>query len=566
MAESNAAHACAPALSARGLTVRTRAGAELVHAVDLSVRPGGRLGVVGESGSGKTLTLRACLGVLPCGLVWRADELVLAGTDALALASARRPAHATGAGNVLGACATQTRGFARLLGERVGFVPQNTTEYLHPLMRVRAQMTDGYLAHMPGATHAGALERARELLASVGIRDTRRVLDAYPGELSGGMRQRVNIACALMGSPALVVADEPTAALDAVVARQVAELLVRCCEERGAALVMVSHDLGVVGACCEDLVVMQEGRVVERGRSSGVLACPREPYTRMLVDAARPHPRVRVGDARQAATSQGGEDACVLEARGVSRRFGTLVAVNDVSLALHSGRTVGVVGESGSGKSTLGEILGGLQVPDAGQVLFGGADVSMLRGEARRAFRRGVQFVFQDPVASMNPKFSVARVLADAQRVLSGRRRAEADERSRAMLERVGLQADAVMGRRARELSGGQAQRVAVARALLARPDVLVCDECTSALDVSVQARLLGLLRELQDELGCAMLFVSHDMRVVAQMADEVLVMREGRVVERGSAPEVLEHPCDAYTRTLVGAAFAPVTQGGDAS
>ena len=555
----------APVLEAASLSVRDASGRVLVDGVDVRVAPGEVLGVVGESGSGKTLTLRACLGVLPRGLSWRAQALRLAGFDALAEAARvdsrgrRRP----GEGAWLSARSTQTRAFARALGASVGFVPQNTMEYLHPLMRVREQMTDGYLANVPGATPASALERARELLGSVGIGDAARVLDAYPSELSGGMRQRVNIACALMGSPALIVADEPTAALDTAHARRVVELLADEARRRGIALVMVSHNLGAVAACADALLVMREGRVVEGGRASAVLAAPRDAYTRALVDAVPRRSDVWVRPEAPA-QAQGAAPTPVLEARGVSKRFGSLTAVDGVSLALAPGRTLGVVGESGSGKSTLGELVGGLAEPDAGEIRYDGVALASLSREGRRAYRRSVQFVFQDPVASINPTFTVEHALADAQRALFGRRGREARERSREMLARVGLEPDAVMGRRARELSGGQAQRVAVARALLAEPRVLVCDECTSALDVTVQARLLALLRRLQAEEGCALLFVSHDMGVVAQMADDVLVMRAGRVVERGGAAQVLTHPREEYTRMLVEAAFeAPGAQGG---
>ena len=558
-----------PVLEARALEVRDAGGRALVGGVDVCVAPGEVLGVVGESGSGKTLTLRACLGVLPRGLAWRVQTLALAGFDALgeAVRASSRAGARSGEGGWLSACSTQTPAFARVLGTHVGFVPQNTMEYLHPLMRVRAQMTDGYLAHVPGATRASALERARELLACVGIEDAGRVLDAYPAELSGGMRQRVNIACALMGSPELLVADEPTAALDAAHARRVVGLLADEARRRGIALVMVSHNLGAVASCADRLLVMRAGHVVEGGCASEVFASPRDAYTRALVSAVPRRCDVRVRAAEEHESAGGASPdshAPVLEARAVTKRFGSLTAVDDVSFALYAGRTLGVVGESGSGKSTLGELVGGLTQPDAGEVLYDGRALATLDREGRRAYRRSVQFVFQDPVASMNPTFTVERALADAQRALFGRLRRAAREHSREMLARVGLEPDVVMARHARELSGGQAQRVAVARALLAEPRVLVCDECTSALDVTVQARLLDLLRTLQDELGCALLFVSHDMGVVAQMADEVLVMRGGRVVERGSAGQVLTRPREAYTRTLVDAAFeAPRADGG---
>ena len=576
-----------PILRARGLVVRDAAGRVLVNDVDLEVRPGERVGVVGESGAGKTLTLRACLGLLPTGLACSADELSLAGCDV---------------GNA------RPRQLRELLGTRVGFIPQNTMEYLHPLMRVRDQMTDGWRTWHSGATRSQALERAAGLLGHVGIDDPGRVLAARPGELSGGMRQRVNVACALMGEPSLLVADEPTASLDARIARQVIELITRVARERGIAVALVSHNLGMVQAFCDRLLVMRAGRVVEAGPAGRVFSAPSDPYTRTLVAAT---PRLSdVLEARAAASRPGGgahsgkvplsaagalpdggtlpsEDLLssgdapagtaspataptgagnpVLEARDVARRFRLgrgreVVAVDGVSLVLRSGCTLGVVGESGSGKSTLGEVLGGLQPANGGSVLFDGRDVGGLDRAGRRAYRRGVQFIFQDPVASINPGFTVAQALADPQRVLlPDLSRAQVEERSRAMLRRVGLDPARVMGAHARELSGGQCQRVAIARALVTEPAVVVCDECTSALDASVQVQILDLLRELQGELGCAYLFISHDMGAVARLADEVLVMRAGRVVEAGPVGRVLSAPADPYTRDLIASAFVGV-------
>ena len=575
-------------LRARGLVVRDATGRALVDGVDLDVRPGERVGVVGESGAGKTLTLRACLGLLPDGLSCGAAELTLDGRD---MRTAR------------------PREMRELLGTRVGFIPQNTMEYLHPLMRVRDQMIDGWRTWHRGAPKAQAVAQAAELLGRVGIDDPARVLAARPGELSGGMRQRVNVACALMGEPALLVADEPTASLDARIARQVIELITQVAAERGIAVALVSHDLGMVQAYCDRLLVMRAGHVVESGSSADVFGAPRDPYTRTLV-AAMPrladvlaarsgeqadsapvleaHDDARGGSRPAFATHESSDldarhrrtagtvpahvrvGASVLEARDVTRRFRLgrgrdLTAVDGVSLTLRAGRTLGIVGESGSGKSTLGEVLGGLQPTDGGSVLFGGVDVAGLDRTGRRAYRRGVQFVFQDPVASINPSFTVARALADPQQVLlPGLSRVEIDERSRAMLRRVGLDPARVMEARARELSGGQCQRVAIARALVSEPSVIVCDECTSALDVGVQAQILDLLRELQAELGCAYLFISHDMGAIARLADDVLVMRAGRVVEAGPVAEVLSAPSDPYTRALIAAAFLRSDDAGE--
>ena len=587
----------APLLRARGLVVRDAAGHVLVDGVDLAVRPGERVGVVGESGAGKTLTLRACLGLLPAGLTCDAAELVLDGHDVLAA----RP-----------------REMRELLGTRVGFIPQNTMEYLHPLMRVRDQMIDGWRTWHRGAPKAQAMERAAELLARVGIDDPARVLAARPGELSGGMRQRVNVACALMGEPALLVADEPTASLDARIARQVVELITQVAVERGIAVALVSHNLGMVQACCDRLLVMHAGHVVEAGSAAEVFTAPHDPYTRSLVAAMPRLSDVLSGraapvsipsepvdgkpvspassshaDRRDVVACEDADLDCacsdlrayrrvcatpagvsskgtpILEARDVVRRFRVgrgrdLVAVDGVSLTLRAGRTLGIVGESGSGKSTLGEVLGGLQLADGGSVLFGGTDVAGLDRAGRRAYRRGVQFVFQDPVASINPSFTVARALADPQQILLPELpHAQIEERSRAMLRRVGLDPERVMEAHARELSGGQCQRVAIARALVSEPSVVVCDECTSALDARVQVQILDLLRELQAELGCAYLFISHDMGAVARLADDVLVMRAGHVIEAGPVERVLNAPSSPYTRELIEAAFF---DDGDAS
>jgi peptide/nickel transport system ATP-binding protein len=433
---------------------------------------------------------------------------------------------------------------------------QDPMSSLNPVFTVGAQIAEALRLHL-GLSRRGALARAEELLVEVGLPEPKRRLSAYPHELSGGQQQRVMIAMALACEPRLLIADEPTTALDVTVQRQILELLARIKAERRMGLLFISHDLGVVGEIADQVVVMRQGQIRETGPVADIFLRPQDAYTRALL-ASRPRlddplpERVRAADA-----------PVLIEARGLCKSFPIRAglfrqrefkAVQDVSFTLRRGHTLGVVGESGSGKTTMGLTLLRLHEATAGQVLFEGRDLFALDGPERQALRRRIQIVFQNPYASLNPRFTIGQTLLEPMQI----HRIGADDRERearalALLERVGLDANA-FGQYPHEFSGGQRQRIAIARALTLSPEVRVLDEAVSALDVSVQAQVLALLRELQDELGLAYVFISHDLAVVRSMADEVLVMQNGRVVEQADARTLLSAPRQDYTRRLLGA------------
>ncbi|MDX6363360.1 MAG: peptide/nickel transport system ATP-binding protein ddpF, partial [Streptomyces sp.] len=412
---------------------------------------------------------------------------------------------------------------------------------LDPYYAVGDQIAEVYRVHTRTSRRA-ARARAVEVLDRVGIADAARRSRSRPHEFSGGMRQRALIAMALACEPELLIADEPTTALDVTVQAQILDLLHTLREETGLGLLLVTHDVGVAAESVDDVLVMRHGRAVEHGPVAAVLGAPQESYTRELLGAV---PRV---DAPRTAAAKP-SDEVVLEAVGLRREFGRgkgrFAAVDDVSLVIHRGETLGVVGESGSGKTTLGRMLVGLLEPTAGSVRY--------EGRAQSGVNPAVQMVFQDPVSSLNPRRSVGESIADPLRARGELSEERIRGRVRDLLERVGLE-EAHYDRYPHEFSGGQRQRVGIARALAAEPRAIVCDEPVSALDVTTQAQVVALLAELQRELGLALVFVAHDLAVVRQVSDRVAVMRRGRVVEHGPADEVYESPRDPYTRQLLAA------------
>ncbi|UOR00987.1 ATP-binding cassette domain-containing protein [Leucobacter allii] len=527
------------AVRVRGLRITAERPGPLVDGIDLDASPGEALGIVGESGSGKSLTLRALLGMPPGGTRVAADELSIGG--------------------------------------RVGMVFQDPMTALDPLTRVGVQLQEAVDAGPHGGPDRGA--RVRELLAQVELRDAERIARSYPHELSGGQRQRIVIAMALAGDPAVLLCDEPTTALDVTVQRQVLDLLDGLRRRRGITLVLVSHDLAVVAGTCARIVVMRDGRIVESGETARVVRQARDPYTRALLDAVpvlpdpappRPVPGepegaapvasgpVRSGAAADpapgAAPAPSAEAPALLEARGVAVRYGERTAVADVSFALPRGGALGVVGESGSGKTSLAHALVGVLATAGGEIRLAGAPLPARRS---RAQLRRIQLVPQDPASTLNPRLSVGAALGELLRA-HGTGRGAADPRAAVrdriseLLGLVGL-APEIARAFPHELSGGQRQRVALARALAVSPEVLVADEPTSALDVSVQAGVVDLLRGLQRELGLGLVFVSHDLAVVHELCDRVLLMREGRVVEQAGA-EFFRAPRSAYGRELLSA------------
>ncbi|GAA4370457.1 dipeptide ABC transporter ATP-binding protein [Agromyces bauzanensis] len=527
------------------LDVAYRASAgplHVVHDVSFSVEPGQVVALVGESGSGKTTTSSAVLGLLPSGGHIAAGEVRLSGID-LSSWSDRR--------------------LESVRGARIGYIPQDPVSSLNPVRPIGVQLADTFRVHRRGDRRT-VRTRVLELLERAGLDDPALRARQYPHELSGGMRQRVLIANAVALQPELVIADEPTSALDVTVQRRILDLIDELRREHGTAVLLVTHDLGVAAERAERIVVMQHGRVVEQGATASILDAPAEAYTqRLLADAPglgehefrRPCPPAYLRDAGDAAA----ENPVVLEASGLVKEYSVgrgrapFRAVDDVSFRVLRGTTHAIVGESGSGKTTTARIVTRLVTPDAGRVELGGVDVTMLAGAAKRDFRRRVQLVYQNPFASLDPRQTVAEIVVEPLRNFGlGDRRARADAATR-LIDRVALPAHLATSRPA-ELSGGQRQRVAIARAFALEPELVVLDEAVSALDVTVQARILELLEQLQGELGLGYLFISHDLAVVQRISHSVSVMRRGRVVESGPTEQVFRSPQHDYTRELLDA------------
>ncbi|WP_306207589.1 ATP-binding cassette domain-containing protein [Actinoplanes sp. RD1] len=507
-----------------------------VRGVSFSIEAGECVAIVGESGSGKSVTARALVGLAGPGATVTAAELTIDGRDA----------------RVYG-----ERDWRRVRGGFAGLVLQDALVSLDPLRTVGAEIGEVLRVHRrqtrpafrqePGQIRPAARQepgrddaRVRRaggdtpetLLAEVHVPEPERRARQYPHQLSGGLRQRALIASAIAARPPLLIADEPTTALDVTVQAQILGLLA---ERRaaGETLLLISHDLAVVARLADRVLVLKDGVVVEEGPTASLLAGARHPYTRKLVAAAALSPR------RAAAPRAG----VVLRAAGLRKTYGKQTVVDDVSVTVGRGEVVGVVGESGSGKTTVAQILFGLVAPDGGEVTFGDAPWSGVPERRRRPSRRRMQFISQDPLSSFDPRWTVGRIVAEAAprgEVLP-------------LLERVGL-GESHLGRYPRQLSGGQRQRVAIARALAPRPSLIICDEPVSALDVSVQKQVLDLLADVRERDGTALLLISHDLGVVHHLADRVLVMRGGRVVEHGTAAEVFTTPAHEYTRALLAA------------
>ncbi|GAA1872665.1 ABC transporter ATP-binding protein [Pseudonocardia ailaonensis] len=503
-------------------------GAVAVAGVDLTVRRGEVVALVGESGSGKTMIARSVLGLLPATAT-ATGSVELAGTQVVGADEAALEA---------------------LRGSRAAMVFQEPQTALNPVRTVGWQLVEALRAHRP-IPRSAARARAVELLELVGIPEPERRLRSYPHQLSGGQKQRVVIALALSGEPDLLLADEPTTALDVTVQAQILTLLRDLRDRLGVAVLLVTHNMGVVAELADRVVVLHRGRVVERRAVPELFARPATDYTRDLLASVPALPEQR----RDAPDPEFGEDALLtLEAISVvypaKRGRPAFRAVHDVSLAVRPGEVVGLVGESGSGKTTIGRAAVGLVPVTAGRVLLDGRDLASLGRAELRAARRGLAVVHQDPAASLDPRFTVGESIAEP---LLVHRAPAAPARIAALLESVRLPA-AYAARRPGELSGGQRQRVALARALALAPRLVIADEPTSALDVSVQADVLALFDDLRRELGFACLFVSHDLGVVDRVSDRVAVLRDGEVLELGAPGEVFVDPRHEYTRALVDA------------
>jgi peptide/nickel transport system ATP-binding protein len=531
--------AARPLLEINHLNIALPASGDRRMAVEdfsLQVRENEIVCLVGESGSGKSMTAHAILGLLPPRV--RIDpnsEIHCEGTNLTGLAPSR---------------------MREWRGGRIGMVFQEPMSALNPLQRIGPQVREMLDLHDRTLTTAQKHQKVVQALTDVGLPDPEQVCRAYPFQLSGGQRQRVMIALALINRPSLLLADEPTTALDVTTQKQILDLIRQLQSERQMGILFITHDIGVVADIADRVVVMRHGRIVEAGSRDEVLLHPREPYTRALVDAmpgksVREAPGEADQEQRQPLLSVRGLKKTFVSSSGLFQPSRKVVAAQGFDFDVHQGQTLAVVGESGSGKSTLGRMIMRLIEPDEGQIVFDGVDVLAGHGQqALKQYRKDVQIVFQDPFASLNPRQKVGDAIARGP-MAHGVEAAEARRQAEALLERVGLGAH-VARRFPHEFSGGQRQRISIARALALHPRLLIADEAVSALDVSIQAQILKLLADLKEEMGLTMIFITHDLRVAGEIADEVIVMSKGHIVERGAPKDVLENPRDAYTRQLV--------------
>ena len=523
----------APLLDIRNLFVPLPEGADRPHAVEdlsFSLAKGEILCIVGETGSGKSLTALATMGLLPSNLPRAKGQVLFEGTDLLTLpAPVRR----------------------EMAGSKLAMIFQEPIAALNPIYRVGEQVSETFRLHT-GLGSTEIRERVMVLFREVLLPNPEEIFQAYPHQLSGGQCQRVMIASALALDPALLIADEPTTALDVTTQAQILKLMLDLRERHGTGILFITHDFGVVAEIADRVAVMRHGKLMEIGPAAEVLSNPKADYTKQLLAAV---PKL---EPRRARASLG---KTVLEATGISKLFRTrsvlgaareVRAVDDVDLTIQRGETVGLVGESGSGKSTLAQCVIRLVEPDSGDLVISGGTFSGLSGGALRAARRRVQIVFQDPYTALDPRQTIGAAIEEGP-IIHGTPRKEARERALDLLEAVGLDRSTV-NRFPHEFSGGQRQRICIARALAVGPELLIADESVSALDVSVQAQILDLLAKMQEQQQFGMLFITHDLRVASRICDRIAVMQRGKIVEQGEPADLFTQPKAAYTRELLAA------------
>ncbi len=528
-----------PVLSVEHLRIALRHGTQpLVHDLSFEVRPGEFLAVVGESGSGKTMAARAILQLLPPGIAQTGGRIVFDGQDLSRHdAQAMRP----------------------IRGPGIGMVFQEPMVSLNPVHRIGEQMAEGLRMHHR-LSAAEIRARSLEMLRRVQIADPERCMQAYPHEFSGGMRQRIMLASVMLLKPRLLIADEPTTALDTLSQREVLDLMVELARDNGTAVLLITHNLGLVGRYAQRAIVLEKGRLVETGEVPSILVAPRQAYTRKLVDALprRQAAKPAATETRQPLLQVRGLGVSYPGARlGFFKRQPPVPVIDALDLDIHPGEMVALVGGSGSGKTTLGRAILRLAPSNAGQILFRGEDVRTAGRAALHRFRLACQLVFQDPFSSLDPRMRVQEIVAEPLRHLPELDAAARLRRVAETLDEVGL--DGLGARYPHELSGGQRQRVAIARALVRRPAFVVADEPVSALDMTIQAQVLRLFQSLQQHHGFACLFISHDLAAVEQIADRVIVMERGRIVEQGARDAVFDRPRHAYTQALLAATPRPL-------
>ncbi|MGO4725351.1 MULTISPECIES: ABC transporter ATP-binding protein [unclassified Inquilinus] len=523
-----------PLLSVEHLTIQAGDGGPLVvDDLSFALPAGEMLALVGESGSGKTMAARAVLDLLPPPMRRVGGHIRFDGQDLAAL---------------------PPKGLRRIRGARIGMVFQEPMVSLNPAMPIGRQMAEALKLHLR-LDDAEIRRRSLAMLERIQIADPERCLAAYPHEFSGGMRQRIMLASVMLTKPALLIADEPTTALDTLVQREVLDLMVELTRENGTAVLMISHDLAMVARYARHVVVLQRGRAVDGGPTEQVLLHPRDDYTRRLLDALPKRGAARPPVDRTVPLLA--VENVTIDHAGRQRLFSRSAAkraVDGVSLAIHPGETLALVGGSGSGKTTLGRAIIGLKQPSGGRILFRGQEVHGGRGPGARDHRLNCQMIFQDPYSSLDPRMKIGAIVAEPLRLapeMSARQKAD---RLAETLADCGLSPEHA-GRYAHQLSGGQRQRVAIARAIIRRPALVIADEPVSALDMTVQKQILELFRSLQERYGFACLFVSHDLGAVEQVADRVAVMQSGKIVETGPRDTVFDHPQHDYTRELLAAA-----------
>jgi peptide/nickel transport system ATP-binding protein len=537
MADTPAAGASgAPILDVRDLTIALPGGGDRPHAVSrvsFSVAPGEILCLVGESGSGKSVIAFSAMGLLPKSLPVERGTIALQGE------------------NLVGAAESRLR---ELRCTRMGMIFQEPMTALNPVMRCGDQIDEVLAEH---TTLDASQRRAKiiEMIEQVHLPDPARMYASYPHQLSGGQRQRIMIAMALILGPALLIADEPTTALDVTTQAQILKLVKELQRDRGTGVLFITHDFGVVAEIADRVAVLKHGELVEMGPTRQILRAPKQPYTQMLIRSVPSHePPDRPpapADAPVVLATDGLRKT--YGSKGLFGRGRTVDAVQDVKIEIHRGRTLGIVGESGSGKSTVARCIARLIDPTGGQIRLAGTDIASMPAGQLRELRRKIQIIFQDPYRSLNPRRTVGQSIVEGP-MNYGTSAADALVRARRLMELVRLDPEA-LDRFPHQFSGGQRQRICIARALAMEPEVLIADEAVSALDVSVQAQVLTLLADIRDRLNLAMLFITHDLRVAAQVCDDVAVMSKGRIVEYGPVTQVFRSPQHAYTRSLFEAA-----------